>query len=63
MPFEVLFCVPQGSVLGPLHFSVFINDLCDIIIYSRYPHFADDIKINRDIKSAEGCSRNWLEHW
>jgi hypothetical protein len=24
-PFEVIYCVPQGSVLGPVFFSVFIT--------------------------------------
>jgi hypothetical protein len=56
-PFIVLSGVPQGSVLGPLLFNLFMNDLCDIINYSRYLLFADDIKIFRVIKSPNDCNR------
>jgi hypothetical protein len=50
-PTEVLSRVPQGSVLWPLRFSVFINDLRDAINYPIYIHpiFSDDIKIYRAI--------------
>jgi hypothetical protein len=45
LPFEVLSGVPQGSVLGPLLFNAFINDICDAVAHSKYLLFADDIKI------------------
>lgn len=34
--------VPQGSVLGPLLFSLFVNDIATSIKYSKHLIFADD---------------------
>ncbi len=43
--------VPQGSVLGPLLFLIFINDLADVCKWSTLKMFADDSKIYFKCKS------------
>ena len=44
--------VPQGSVLGPLLFIIYINDLSHIIKGSKLLTFADDTKIISRIHTA-----------
>ena len=43
--------MPQGSILGPLLFIIYINDL-DSEISSDISKFADDSKIGRIIRSV-----------
>ena len=68
---EVTSGIPQGSVLGPILFVVFINDLPKKIL-SNIKNFADDTKIFRALRSVNDISvlqndinnlLQWSETW
>lgn len=40
-------CVPQGSILGPLYFVIFISDLPEVVQESSVALYADDCKAYR----------------
>ena len=65
--------VPQGSVLGPLLFLIYINDLNTCIYHSTTRHFADDTNLlyatdlskprNRNIVRNLNKDLKSLNHW
>jgi hypothetical protein len=68
---EVLSGVPQGSVLGPVLFLVYINDI-DLGLLSKLGKFADDSKLLKGIRSQADVIEikqdllkleQWSENW
>ena len=50
---EIIIGLPQGSVLGPLLFNIFINDLLLMIQDGDLCNFADDNTLYKCCKSLE----------
>jgi hypothetical protein len=71
---EVRSGVPQGSILGPLLFILFINDIFEILNDSEIKMvlYADDAKVSRVINNMYDCIKlqnaltdlvNWSNRW
>ena len=57
-PVNVTSGVPQGSVLGPILFLIYINDLADTIS-AIIKLFADNVKVYRSISTVENVNHRF----
>ena len=64
--------IPQGTILGPLLLTLFINSVSDELLHSKIQLYVDDSKLYGDTISIQQCQAfvrdflvvdDWLQSW
>ena len=55
-PLPVSSGIPQGSILGPMLFLIYVTNLTDSVLTSHVAMFADDTKTYKQTKSREDAA-------
>ena len=53
--------VPQGSILGPLLFSLYMNDLPSLVKFSSVESYVDDTRVFLSLSSKDSCQTKVTE--
>ena len=52
--------IPQGSILGPIFYIIYTNDLPENVENNPVTMYADDTNVNISTKNVEDCIKNML---